>query len=295
MPAAVPSRPCASSATQHPPGSWRTRCSIRVRHEADLAADRRVGSGQPARCVRTSKSWKASSVSRSTSPTSASVIGRTKKSLGTGSIYARPLGKDGHMRVLIAPDKFAGTLTAVEAAEAIATGWRRRAPEDELDLAPMADGGPGFVDVLHASIGGDLLAAAVRGPYRDPVSASGLVPGTPPHPGSAPARVLHASIGGDLLAATVRGPYGDPVSASVLVRDTTAYVESAQACGLHLTPEDRREPERATSYGVGELLLAAVDAGATTMHVGLGGSGNKDRGAGTLGAPGGPPPPPDPP
>ncbi|MFC6345574.1 glycerate kinase, partial [Nocardioides hankookensis] len=53
------------------------------------------------------------------------------------------------MRVLVAPDKFAGTLTAVEAAEAIATGWRRRAPGDELDLAPMADGGPGFVDVLH--------------------------------------------------------------------------------------------------------------------------------------------------
>ena len=59
------------------------------------------------------------------------------------------------MRVLIAPDKFAGTLTAVEAAEAIAAGWRRHAPDDELDLAPMADGGPGFVDVLHAALGGD--------------------------------------------------------------------------------------------------------------------------------------------
>ena len=146
------------------------------------------------------------------------------------------------MRVLIAPDKFAGTLTAVEAADAIATGWRRRAPDDELDLAPMADGGPGFVDVLHASLGGDLLAA------------------------------------------TVRGPYGDPVPASVLVRDSVAYVESAQACGLHLTPADRREPERATSYGVGELLLAAVDAGATTVYLGLGGSGTNDGGAGMLAA-----------
>ena len=57
------------------------------------------------------------------------------------------------MRVLVAPDKFAGTLTAVEAAEAIASGWRRQAPDDELDLAPMADGGPGFVDVLHAALG----------------------------------------------------------------------------------------------------------------------------------------------
>ena len=57
------------------------------------------------------------------------------------------------MRVLIAPDKFAGTLTAVEAAAAIAEGWSRQAPGDELDLAPMADGGPGFVDVLHDGAG----------------------------------------------------------------------------------------------------------------------------------------------
>ena len=61
------------------------------------------------------------------------------------------------MRVLVAPDKFAGTLSAVEAAEAIATGWRRRAPGDEVETVPMADGGPGFVDVLHASLGGELL------------------------------------------------------------------------------------------------------------------------------------------
>src|SRR3954452_3038421 len=200
MLAAVPSRPCASSATQHPPGSWRTRCSIRVRQDADLAADRPVGSGNPARCVRTSKSWKASSVSRSTSPTSASVIGRTKKSLGTGSIYARPLGKDGHMRVLIAPDKFAGTLTAVEAAEAIAEGWARRAPEDELDLAPMADGGPGFLEVLHSAQGGRLEPVVVHDPYGAEVPASLLL-------------------------------VDDPT-------DTTAYVEAAQACGLHLTPAE---------------------------------------------------------
>ena len=68
------------------------------------------------------------------------------------------------MRVLIAPDKFAGTLSAVEAAEAIAAGWRRRAPDDELELVPMADGGPGFVDVLHASLGGELLAVTCSGP-----------------------------------------------------------------------------------------------------------------------------------
>jgi glycerate kinase len=80
------------------------------------------------------------------------------------------------MRVLVAPDKFAGTLTAVEAADAIATGWRRHAPDDELDLAPMADGGPGFVDVLHAALGGTLLAAAVRGPLGAVDNASNLPP-----------------------------------------------------------------------------------------------------------------------
>lgn len=69
------------------------------------------------------------------------------------------------MRILIAPDKFAGTLTAPEAARAIAEGWHRSKPEDELTLAPMADGGPGFVDVLSEALGGDILAATARGPY----------------------------------------------------------------------------------------------------------------------------------
>lgn len=144
------------------------------------------------------------------------------------------------MRILVAPDKFAGTLTAVEAADAIAAGWRRHAPDDELDLAPMADGGPGFVDVLHAALGGSLLAV------------------------------------------TVRGPFGDAVPGSVLLVGETAYVESAQACGLHLTRGER--PEQASSYGVGELVRAAVDAGAASVVVGLGGSGTTDGGAGLLAA-----------
>ena len=144
------------------------------------------------------------------------------------------------MRILVAPDKFAGTLTAVEAAAAIASGWRRQAPDDEIDLAPMADGGPGFVDVLHAALGGELLGV------------------------------------------TVRGPLGPPVPATVLLDGTTAYVESAQACGLHLT--GGASAERATTYGVGELVLAALEAGATRVVVGLGGSGTNDGGAGFLAA-----------
>ncbi len=81
------------------------------------------------------------------------------------------------MRVLVAPDKFAGTLTAVEAAQAIADGWRRHAPDDELDLAPMADGGPGFVDVLHEALGGEVLAVTVAGPFGEPTPATVLLVG----------------------------------------------------------------------------------------------------------------------
>ncbi|GAA1962062.1 glycerate kinase [Nocardioides panacihumi] len=144
------------------------------------------------------------------------------------------------MRILVAPDKFAGTLTAVEAAEAIAAGWRRHASTDELDLAPMADGGPGFVDVLQSTLGGELLAVTVSGPDRRPTPAT------------------------------------------VLLVGDTAYVESAQACGLALT--GGCGAETATTYGVGELILAAADAGARRVVVGLGGSGTNDGGAGLLAA-----------
>ncbi|MEA3040394.1 MAG: glycerate 2-kinase [Sphingomonadales bacterium] len=144
------------------------------------------------------------------------------------------------MRILIAPDKFAGTLTAVEAACAIADGWASQAPEDELDLAPMADGGPGFVDVLHEALGGELAAVSVRGPHGE------SVPGT-------------------LLEAGGR-----------------TWVESAQACGLDLTGGERAES--ATTWGVGELVMLAIEAGATDIVVGLGGSGTNDGGAGLLGA-----------
>ncbi len=142
------------------------------------------------------------------------------------------------MRVLIAPDKFAGTLTAVEAAEAMAEGWRRRSPGDQLDLAPMSDGGPGFVGVLHTALGGDLEVV------------------------------------------TVPGPHGEPTPATLLLVDGTAYVESAQACGIELTGGEGVEV--ASTVGVGRLVEVAVEAGARTVVVGLGGSGTNDGGAGLL-------------
>ena len=145
------------------------------------------------------------------------------------------------MRVLVAPDKFAGTLTAVEAAQAIAEGWRRHAPDDELDLAPMADGGPGFVDVLH-----EALWAATSSP-------------SPSRARSASRRRRRSSW--SATRRTSRAP---------------------RRCGLHLTRRERAE--EASTRGVGELVLAAVDAGAREVIVGLGGSGTTDGGAGVLAA-----------
>ncbi len=142
----------------------------------------------------------------------------------------------------MAPDKFAGTLSAPQAADAVRAGWLRHAPDDDVVVAPMSDGGPGFVDVLHA----------VRG--------------------------------GELLAVTVSGPHGELTPATLLLDGRTAYVESAQACGLQLVEPASRDPEGATTRGVGELLAAAVDAGAQRVVIGLGGSATNDAGAGLLAA-----------
>jgi glycerate kinase len=159
------------------------------------------------------------------------------------------------VRVLIAPDCFGGTLTAREAADAIATGWREAKPDDVVVERPLADGGPGFVDVLHAAL-----------------SAGGAA---------------------DIRYITVTGPLGEPVEArwlSVHADDRRsvrngAYIESAEACGLHLIPAELRQEscETATTRGVGELIAAAM-ADHDVITVGLGGSGTTDGGAGMLAA-----------
>lgn len=146
------------------------------------------------------------------------------------------------MRVVVAPDAFAGTLTAVEAAAAIARGWARRAPGDQLVQVPMSDGGAGFLDVVHAALGGELHAVAVP------------------------------------------DPYGAATPAAVLRVGATAYVESAQAVGPHLGAPEDRDPERASSAGLGALLRAAVAGGAERVVVGLGGAATNDGGAGLLAA-----------
>ncbi len=151
------------------------------------------------------------------------------------------------MRVLIAPDCFGGTLTAREAADAIATGWHEAKPDDVVVQRPLADGGPGFVDVLHAALGGDVHHVTVTGPLGAPVEARWL---------------RHNHDG-----------------------RRTAYIESAEACGLHLIPAELRPEscETATTRGVGELIAAAA-ADNDVIAVGLGGSGTTDGGAGMLAA-----------
>lgn len=144
------------------------------------------------------------------------------------------------MRVVIAPDCFGGTLTAREVAEAVAEGWRRTAPDDELHLRPLADGGPGFVDVLHAALGGTLHTTTVTGPLGAPVEARWLE-----HDGSA-----------YIESAEACGLHLVPVD------------------------ERTRAAETATTRGVGELVNAAGDALVHTIVVGLGGSGTTDGGAG---------------
>jgi glycerate kinase len=146
------------------------------------------------------------------------------------------------MRVLVAPDKFRGTLTAEEAARAIELGWLRARPTDTLARVPMADGGEGTLDALLAASSGRRMSARVTGPVGDPVDAEyGLI-------------------------ATAEGP--------------VAVVEMSRASGLALVADARRDPLRATTRGTGELILAALSERPLRVIVAVGGSATTDGGAG---------------
>lgn len=149
------------------------------------------------------------------------------------------------VRVVVAPDSFGGTLSATAAAEAIAQGWRRAAPGDELHLLPLADGGTGFVEVLHAALGGQWHERPVTGPFGEPVPARWLRIGPTGYLESAAACGLHL----------VPRERRDPGTARTV-----------------------------TSRGVGELIADARDAGVEEIVVGLGGSATTDGGAGMLAA-----------
>jgi glycerate 2-kinase len=148
----------------------------------------------------------------------------------------------GAVRVLVTPDKFKGTLTAVQAAEAIATGWVRAVPTAEVEQIPMADGGEGTLDALVVAMDGERHRARVAGPLGDPVDAEYAM----------------AASGGDSIG----------------------VVEMARASGLGLISESRRDPTRTTTRGTGELILEACRRGAGRVLVCIGGSATNDAGAG---------------
>lgn len=163
-------------------------------------------------------------------------------------------------RIILAPDTFKGTLSAPEVAAAMERGVRRAlmegagrfvdrtvdsAADSQVVPLPIGDGGEGTLDIL-------LRGAAARG---------------------------------DGSAAThhrrVTGPLGQPVEATwAVLPDGRAYIELAQTAGLTLTPQSARDPMRATTYGVGELILAAIGAGCRRLIVGVGGSATVDGGTG---------------
>ncbi len=151
--------------------------------------------------------------------------------------------------VVIAPDSFGDSLTAVAAARCIATGWGSARPQDQLILAPQSDGGPGFVDVLAGRLG-ERRTERVSGPLTVDVDAEWVLDPGPP---------------------------------------ATAYIECAQACGLALlggAPTVHTAVD-AHTRGVGTLINAALAAGARRIVVGLGGSGSTDGGRGMVEALGG--------
>ncbi|MEU1271035.1 glycerate kinase [Streptomyces sp. NPDC005799] len=143
--------------------------------------------------------------------------------------------------MLIAADKFKGSLTAVQVAERVTAGLRRAVPGLEVEALPVADGGDGTVD-----------AAVAAGFERREVR--------------------------------VAGPLGQEVTAAFALRAGTAVVEMAEASGLQRLPRGVFAPLTASTYGSGELLRAALDAGARTIVFGVGGSATTDGGAGMLSA-----------
>lgn len=146
------------------------------------------------------------------------------------------------MKIVIAPDSYKESLSAREVADEIEAGFREVLPEAEYLKLPMADGGEGTVAAMVASTGGSLLASEVTGPVGESVSAC-------------------------------YGLTGDGI---------TAIIEMASASGLALVAADLRNPLKTTTFGTGELIRAALDAGARHLVIGVGGSATNDGGTGML-------------
>jgi glycerate kinase len=148
------------------------------------------------------------------------------------------------LTVLIAPDSFKGSLTSVEVARALASGWARARPDDRLVLAPLADGGEGTLVAIEAAGGWTWQDAEAHDPLGRPLTA----------------RWLRSTDG------------------------TRAVVELAAASGLSRLSSSERDPAGASTYGTGEVLRAVLDAGVRRIDLGVGGSATTDGGLGILAA-----------
>lgn len=144
------------------------------------------------------------------------------------------------MRILVAPQSLKGSLTAAETGQAIAQAVEAVYPEAEIDIVPVADGGEGTVQALVDATGGMMVEQTVTGPLGEPVVA-------------------------------FFGLLGD---------GHTAAIEMAACAGLPLVPPERRDPRITTTFGVGELILAALEYGCSRFIIGIGGSATNDGGAG---------------
>src|SRR5690606_20326239 len=146
------------------------------------------------------------------------------------------------MKLVIAPDSFKESISAERVALAIAAGWREVFAEADIRLCPMADGGEGTVEAVLSATGGERRELQVCGPLGIPVTA---------HWGWLP-------------------------------DERQAVIEMAAASGLHWVAPDQRDARVTTTYGTGELVLAALEAGARRIILGIGGSATNDGGAGLL-------------
>lgn len=144
------------------------------------------------------------------------------------------------MRIILAPDSYKGSLSAVGVADAMERGIRQVFPDAEVIKFPIADGGEGTVEALVTATCGRIVTTTVRGPLGEPVEANW-------------------------------GVFGD---------GQTAVIEMATASGLTLVPRERRDPRITSTYGTGELIKAALDAGLKKIIIGIGGSATNDGGTG---------------
>jgi glycerate kinase len=171
------------------------------------------------------------------------------------------------MKVVIAPDSFKESLPAADVAAALAEGVLTVVPDAQIDLCPMADGGEGTVEAMVAATAGRIERLDVIGPCGELVRAKyGLL-------GDGADDLLPGMVG---LSAAGRARDGDGQG-----RDR-AVIEMAEAAGLMLVPPNRRDPLRTTTYGVGQLIEAAMNHGVTDIVLGLGGSSTCDGGAGAI-------------